>query len=438
MPRPTRPSHSGPPPAEQTSLFDDLPPQAPPSGPALVAIPLPAAEQTKAQRQFNKLIQQIRQQRSLLAQWQQFEVHFNQRLSAELHPAQARLSATRLDLLRLLDHLHSDQAAVPRLSKPQRSKLRAWIPQLAQTLLEDGPNAEAEAIFDRYSDTSHAEQRQIELAAAEALMGHFLGEDILQGHQAESMDELMRHAAEGLARADAERAERATSRQQAQAAKAAQAKPGKAQTARQRKAEAAGQAAELAAKQAGQSVREAFRKLASALHPDRETDPAARAHKTQLMQQANQAYERNDLLTLLSMQLDLEQIDGEHLAGLPEARLAHYNQVLREQLQALQHELGSCTAHFRQASGSHQRELTPEAVDAALGRDIRGLRQWARQLEADIALLRDPATRRQTITEIELPELDDDGPDEFEAMLMMEALAGGPASRPSRKKGRPR
>ena len=397
-------------------------------GPALLAIPVPAAAQSKAQRLFNKLIAQIGQQRDLLAQWQQFGAQFHQRVTTELLPAQAQLTAARLKLLRLLDQLHSNQSAEPRLSKPLRRKLRAWIPQLAATVLQDGANAEAEAIFDRYSDVSHADQQQIELAEAEAMFGHILGEEMIDGHQAESVEDLMRHAADGLARAQAEQAARAASRPQARSAKA--------QAAEQRQAEAA----EQAAKQAGQSVREAFRKLASALHPDRETDPAAREHKTRLMQQANQAYERNDLLTLLSMQLDLEQIDGQHLANLPEARLAHYNRVLREQLAALQQELGECTAHFGIGIGIglNQRELTPAVVDNALARDIQQLRNFTRLIELDIAQLRDPATRRNALANIDLPDDDDDGPDAFEAMLLMEAFADGPAFRPPRKKRRRR
>ena len=395
-------------------------------GPALLAIPVPAAAQSKAQRLFNKLIGQIQQQRDLLAQWQQFESRFQQRMATELQPAQAQLTAARLKLLRLLDQLHTDQQADPRLSKPLRRKLRAWIPQLATTVLQDGPNAEAEAVFDRYSDVSHADRQQIELAEAEAMFGHILGEEMIDGHQAESVEDLMRHAAEGLARAQADHAAQAAGRPQARSAKA--------QAAQQRQADAA----EQAAQQAGQSVREAFRKLASALHPDRETDPAAREHKTRLMQQANQAYERNDLLTLLSMQLDLEQIDGQHLANLPEARLAHYNRVLREQLAALQQELGECTAHFRVGMGLNQRELTPSVVDNALGRDIQDLRHFTRLIELDIAQLRDPTTRRNALANIELPDDDDDEPDAFEAMLLMEAFAGAPAFRPPRKKGRRR
>jgi len=57
------------------------------------------------------------------------------------------------------------------------------------------------------------------------------------------------------------------------------------------------------------AVREVFRKLASELHPDRETDPAEHARKTELMQRVNQTYKAGDLLALLELQLSIEQID---------------------------------------------------------------------------------------------------------------------------------
>lgn len=426
MKYPAKPAPIGHQTAQQSCLFDDLPVTAPADRLAVLAIPVPAAAQNKAQRAFNKLVSQIRQQRDLLAAWQQFELRFHQRVAAELQPAQAQLTAARLNLLRLLDQLLTDPGTVPKLTKPQRRKLRAWAPRLAETVLEDGPDAEAEAIFDRHSDVSHADRQQIELAEAEAMFGHILGEEMIEGHQAETVEDLMRHAAEGLARAQAEHAARSADQPWGGSAKA--------KAVRQRQADAAQQAAQ----QASQSVREAFRKLASALHPDRETDPDARDHKTRLMQQANEAYQRQDLLTLLSMQLDLEQIDGQHLANLPEARLAHYNRVLREQLAALQRELGECTAHFRVGMGLNQRELTPAVVDNALARDIQELRHITRQIEQDTACLRDPGTRRDAIASMDMPDADDEGPDAFEAMLLMEALAGAPAHRPARKKGRRR
>ena len=388
----------------------------------MLAIPIPAAAQNKAQREFNRLIGQIAQQRELLAQWQGFELRHHQRVITEMQPLQQQLRAARLALLKQLDALLVDPHTTPKLAKTQRRKLSAWIPQLAGMLLEEGADAEVEALFNRYSDASHADLLQANLAGVEAMFGHVLGEDALKGHQAESIDDLMQHAAEHMAaQVEAE--------QQARDSRARHSAKG-------RKAEAARQQQEAATQQAGQSVREVFRKLASTLHPDRETDATERERKTALMQQANQAYGRNDLLTLLTMQLALEQIDDQHLANLPVARLAHYNQVLGEQLRALQQEVQACVLPYRMQLGPFGRPLTPAAVDSALTTDLADMRQDLRSIEHDIALLRDPATRRAVINTLEMPDADDDGPDAFEMMLMMEALAKAPAAPGRRKKRR--
>src|SRR6185436_12237903 len=76
--------------------------------------------------------------------------------------------------------------------------------------------------------------------------------------------------------------------------------------------------AEAEATHASQSVREVYRKLASELHPDRETDAAERERKTVLMQKVNQAYAAQDLLTLLQLQLDIEQITPQAINGMAE------------------------------------------------------------------------------------------------------------------------
>ena len=100
-----------------------------------------------------------------------------------------------------------------------------------------------------------------------------LREDAIRGHQTQSIDGLMQHAAQNLAsQAQAEQ----QARQQADEAVRQGAQARAQQSAKGRQAEAAQQRQDAAAQQAGQSVREIFRKLASALHPDCEPDPAER------------------------------------------------------------------------------------------------------------------------------------------------------------------
>jgi hypothetical protein len=143
---------------------------------------------------------------------------------------------------------------------------------------------------------------------------------------------------------------------------------------------AAQQRREAEAQQVTQSVREIYRKLASALHPDRQTDAAQREAHTALMQRVNQAYEAQDLLTLLELQLQIEQIDAGHMASASEAKVKHYNKVLGEQLAELKAEIESVEMTFRMEFGLHPGwGLNPAKLGLVL-------EQTRREWQADLAL----------------------------------------------------
>jgi PIN domain nuclease of toxin-antitoxin system len=151
---------------------------------------------------------------------------------------------------------------------------------------------------------------------------------------------------------------------------------------------AAQQRREAEAQQAMHSMREIFRKLASALHPDRETDDSRRQAKTELMQQVNQAYAANDLLKLLELQLQIEQIDIAHIASASTQKLKHYNKVLAEQLAELnaeiEHiELGFCIEFDLDPAT----RLNPRKLGPLLEQNTRELRGVLAQQQGSIRML---------------------------------------------------
>jgi hypothetical protein len=155
----------------------------------------------------------------------------------------------------------------------------------------------------------------------------------------------------------------------------------------------------------------------------------------------NQAYDANDLLTLLELQLEIEQIDAAHLSSTSAERLAHYNQILREQLTRLEAELESVIEPYRELMGLWSgRPLTVAEVDRKLTVDITQLRGIVRQLTQDLVVFRDPARLRARLRQYDL----DDEPGELEAMQTMMEIATvlgdvRPPRRPRRsrtKKGR--
>ena len=90
-----------------------------------------------------------------------------------------------------------------------------------------------------------------------------------------------------------------------------------------------------------------YRRLASALHPDREPDPAMAQRKTALMASVNQAYDKKDLLGLLALQVDLAHIDARSLASASQDQLASYNLLLQGQLREAEREIEQQCASLR-------------------------------------------------------------------------------------------
>jgi hypothetical protein len=399
----------------QESLFGD---ELGTGAAALVTVAAKPGQLSKPQRTFNSLAERIRRGRELLAAWEAFIPRFQTRLTRELAPIEDEMRETQRRVVQQLQALLAG-ANTDRLSRRHRAKVRALLLQVVANLLEDGPDAELEALHDRYSHVSHAERSREELELAEALFGQVFGRDVVRGHEARNVDELMDHAVDKMAAA-AEMRERKASARQAPRGRASRAAERKAQEARE----------------ASQSVRDIYRKLASALHPDRETDPTERDRKTALIQRANQAYERNDLLELLTLQIETEQIDAGALADVPEARLGHYNRVLLEQAHVLEAEVRERAAVFRIEFDLTMRDVTPERVEQALNVRIAEARNMLTQMERDLERLGDPRQRRAVLDD--LPEPEDYAPD-FEDLAAVARLSDDPfAAAPRRARRRQR
>jgi len=379
------------------SLFDDDSDQDFP----LVKILAHSKPVTKAERTFQQLVGKIERKREELKQWQAYELRYNQRLVAEIEPLRVQLHTNQRQMAELIDELLSQPATGRPLGRVQRAKLSQLLMELVAGLLDDGDDEALEALHDKYSDVSRDEVRRSEMEMTESLLNEVFGIDVGDDHDATNTDELLQHAQRKLEeRIDAEerRAEERRSAREATHASASTAKGEAAQTRR-----------EQAAKEVSQSLRDIYRKLASALHPDREQDADARQRKTLMMQRVNQAYDANDLLTLLGLQLEIEQIDAAHLSSVTPQRLAHYNKILREQLAGLESELECHIEPFRHSTGlTWSSTLTPAAVDQHVNAGVAQLRIVIRELRQDLVAFRNPVLLRDRLKHHELdPDIDD-------------------------------
>jgi len=352
------------------------------SAPIAIAPRQASAPLSAQQKKFNRHIEHIARERSALAAWQEAMTAYRTRHARQWQPLQRRY----LDQLTALAHYLDQASDTHKLSRADRDTLADTVAGIAAAVA-DATSDEAQRtamkeLYNRYGDADYDAERAADDAQA-AEMAQAIAQDVfgvdLQGQEFASPEDMLQHIQE-QAQARMEQAE------QERAAR----KPG----ARQRQAE-------QEAAQATQSVREIYRKLASSLHPDRASGPEDRVRKTALMQRVNQAYADNKLLDLLQLQLEIEQIDPAHIAGLGEDKLARYNRVLAEQLRGLQQEVEDTLAQFAfefQLDPGMQRK--PAALKSALQAQIARLELETAQLGEQLRRLRaDPAQLKPWLRE---------------------------------------
>ncbi|CAN7622617.1 J domain-containing protein [Pseudoduganella sp. LjRoot289] len=342
-----------------------------------IAEPAAKAAQSRVRKQFNTLVKKLESERARLSAWQAFLPELHGMVEQELQPLERAADASRKQLMLLLDQAHAHKL----MGKREKAKLEDLICILAEVVLEHGDDADVSAIYERHGgDAFDMDETDDDLFKdmLEDLMGSPLGDDV----DLNSPDAVM---AALHARMDEQAREEAAAREAAQAA--AEQAPKKPKSA---KASAREQRLEAEEKRMQQSVREIYRKLASALHPDREPDVAERARKTGLMQRVNVAYAANDLLGLLELQLEVEQLDQAGLDRMDDARIKQFNKVLAGQVAELERDNADLEfALIMDFEIDAYQRPTPESVLRLLREGMETLRASNRAMEEDMAAFQD-------------------------------------------------
>lgn len=311
----------------------------------------------RQQEGFNTLVRDIAHWRALLADWKDRIERYHQ----AVEPVRRELHAAWREWVLALDHA----SLQPGLSRGERRQLAELLQEAVAPLLEAGDDAEIAAVAARHADDAPSRG-----AADEHVSPDTTEEDQLLAFA----EDWERQAAAAAAR----REHRAAQRRAASALNRV----------RQEK------------KEVSQSLRDVYRRLASALHPDREPEAAERARKTRLMQEANQAYADENLLALLELQLQAEQIDAAHLASANGQRLRHYVAVLQEQLADLKAETRRLEGAFREATGlAPGSGMQPRKADRMISSEAQRLRLDLQALRRQTRTLLDPEALKDWLRE---------------------------------------
>ena len=399
------------------------------------------------QREFARLSRQVTLAQRRLQAWREAPEALAERVRSALAPAMAEQREAEHRLAIQLDALLVSPPKGLRLGAQRRAALVAHLLDLCRGLLAHGRDDTLLAIHDRHSRHSHtalqAQARADAMAQALAMLDAAFGAGAVRPQPGESDDAFYVRAEQRLFEAyDAERAREdgaRARRMQRRATRKAARDAAKADAARRRRAQdtAHGGSRSMETQSATQTaphtagadgpaapdgpppgasgsgdvatppadgahltpderLRALYRRLASALHPDRAPDGEARTRRTVQMKALNAAWETRDLLAMLALQADARP-DEPH--ALADAQARDYVVLLQAQLDSLK-------AEARRAADA----ATPPDIAIARGRprepgqlmqwlemDVQHARRNAAILRDVAAALADPALRRQAV-----------------------------------------
>jgi hypothetical protein len=228
------------------------------------------------------------------------------------------------------------------------------------------------ALHDQYSPFSLAEMQQIAAARVRAAMEDQLGRPLDTDLPLDTLDEVLFAGMRQL-------------REEAEAAEHAQAQVKRKPSASQRRADQQQEDADT-------TLRKLYRQLSSALHPDRELDPAARNEKHVLMVEANTAYQRRDLVALLHIQLRLAQADPQSLSRMAEDKIESMSLLLKQQTAELERELDSQKQQMGHEFGlPDYAPVSAASLRSHLAMEKQALNQDVAAMEQDLRTVRDDA-----------------------------------------------
>ena len=318
------------------------------------------------QARFNKLLARIDTlTRDIEAARALGDAH-RPRFMRTIPPLELRCSELMREMIMFLDQRLKHESQKGFTAKDQQLA-REIICSLTMVFARSG-DAAMQAIFDAHSDQSFDDIDRERAAEMHAVFNDVLRGDTLKLDPSATAEEIMRAGIERMREHDEVRFEKRNARK----AKRSQASRDEKNGSPQHDPETV--------------LRTLYRQLASKLHPDRERDPLERDRKNALMSQANAAYEKRDLMTLLRLQFMVEQLDTESTASMATEKMAALTHLLKEQVQTLEHELAQTRGQL-----AHEFGLSPFAsfdapsLERSLNDQHRDLQIEVSEMEYDVA-----------------------------------------------------
>ena len=349
---------------------------------------------SSAQKRFNSLTKKIDVERNRLIEWQEITHTYHQKINNEYEPLLNDLIDTKTQCVLLLDEAYDNRV----FTKTDKQKLHHILSEYTQELIAEFDRDELKPIFNKYNEFDYDEmfdETQSEMSdLMKEMVENMFNVELDEDADISSPENFKAHLQEKLReKLDA---------QPQQWTQTQEPPPERKKTKKQLEKELRLQEEEALALQ---SVREVYRKLAAVLHPDREQDIDERIRKTELMQRVNAAYGKKDLLKLLELQLEIEQIDAQHLTQIADSRLKYFNKILKEQLEELNHEVEQIEGRFKvMLNIPYYASLSPKQLIYALNRDIKDVKEESGLFKTQLESFQNPTALKAWLKKFKLPK----------------------------------
>jgi hypothetical protein len=348
---------------------------------------------TPAQQRFNALLARIEQLSGQIERLQAWSDRHRYAHIQALRESVQLAQAHRKSLLLFVHERLQTANFTDRQQRMARGLVRGLIDQLAASA-----DPQVQALADLYvseEDTQEAAREQAEAAQhLRERIEEALGQPIENPSYYQTPEEMMQAGMRQWQRqqeADEQRkaAKRAAKKAHKQAQKkSAAAEKGEVPPAVLREADAKS------------AIRTVFRQLASALHPDREPDEQERLRKTALMSEVNAAYEKNELSTLLRLQMQVTKINPQNATRMADAQLIAMASLLKEQVAALEDDLDALQSRLsRELCVPVRADVDEAAMTQALQRIQADQRHNADSLAADLRRIQNDAELKRWLKE---------------------------------------
>jgi hypothetical protein len=332
---------------------------------------------SKEQKRFNGYLQKIKTLKEQIELSRELALELSHMVQEKVNPTEEKMLAAWKELILSLDR----SMFAPNLTAKQFDKYEAIVFEHADSYLGSGKiDEDIKAIFDKHSEESFddmtAEGEEHGKGYLIEMLKHQFGididpdeiQDINNPFNNPSIIEKIQAAQEAQKKTDEEKAQQR-----------AEFEANRPKSDKQIEKEARKKAAETAV---SKTTKQIYMDLVRNFHPDTEQDETKRLWKTQIMQQITVAYNDDDYIKLLELQMTLLEDRDNAVEKFNNKELKYFNDALKQQVDDLQMQL--------QMNSPAMNPMFPGAELFSLNRDqmLRNVNSHVKDLQKDLKMYR--------------------------------------------------